>query len=217
VKRQVPLAIVVGLALVIVAVVGYFALIRPKQAESARLDEEIAELQTKVDAALAATRERRPESIIRVADIFELSKAMPDKDDMPGIILELNAVATASGIQFRSITPQAPVDKQTYRALPISLTFEGNYFDLTDFLFRLRNLVAVRDGRLRATGRLFTLDALDMHEAQDGFPQIEAVLTISAYAFGGATAGAPPAAPTSTEPTPTTTTAALTQDAVGAP
>jgi Tfp pilus assembly protein PilO len=215
-KKQVPLAVVVGLALVIVAVVGYFVLIRPKQAESARLDEEITELQTKVDAALAAMRERRPESIIRVADIFELSKAMPDKDNMPGIILELNAVATASGIQFRSITPQAAVDKQTFRALPISLTFEGNYFDLTDFLFRLRNLVAVRDGRLRATGRLFTLDALDMHEAQDGFPEIEALLTISAYAYGGATAGAPPA-PTSTDAAPTTTTPDLTQDALGAP
>jgi type IV pilus assembly protein PilOP len=214
-KKQVPLAIVVGLALVIVAVVGYFALVRPKQAENARLDEEIAELQTKVDAALAATRQRRPGTVIRVADIFELSKAMPGKDDMPGIILELNSIATASGIQFLSITPKGAIDKQTYRALPISLTFEGNYFDLTDFLFRLRNLVAVRDGRLRATGRLFTLDALDMHEAQAGFPQIEAVLTISAYAYGGATSAAAPPAP---EATPTTTTTAeLSQDAVGAP
>jgi hypothetical protein len=66
----------------------------------------------------------------------------------------------------------------------VTLTFEGNYYDLTDFLYRLRNLVAVRDGVLGASGRLYTLDALDMQEAEGGFPKIRATLTVSAYSFG---------------------------------
>ena len=53
----------------------------------------------------------------------------------------------------------------------MTLTFEGNYYDLTDFLFRLRNLVSVRDGVLEANGRLYTLDALDLAEGGDGFPR----------------------------------------------
>ena len=129
---------------------------------------------------------------------------MPDTDDMPGIILDLNAVAEATGIKFVSIQPSAPTPKTGYSAIGITLTFEGNYFDLTDFLFRLRNLVTVRDGRLSSSGRLFTLDTLSMKEGEEGFPNISAGLTLSAYVFGAtdpaATALTPP--PTGTEPPP---------------
>ena len=59
---------------------------------------------------------------------------------------------------FIAITPQGTVSRTGYKVQPIQLTFHGNYFDLTDFLFRMRNLVTVRDGVLRASGRLFTLD-----------------------------------------------------------
>ena len=211
-KRQISITHVVAVALVIVAAVAYMLLIRPKAAESAHLSEEIAELETKVAAAREAARPEQPGAAIKVADLFRLAKAMPDEDDMPGIILELNSVASAAGVDFRSISPQTVVPKEGYRALPIALTFEGNYYDLTDFLFRLRNLVIVRDGRLQASGRLFTLDALDMHEGREGFPQIEAVLTVSAYAYGGSTTavGAPP---TTTASTGTTTTTSDSQEA----
>jgi hypothetical protein len=67
--------------------------------------------------------------------------------------------------------------------------------------------VTVKDGKLYASGRLYTLDALDMHEAKTGFPHIEAVLTVSAYAFGSGTpAAAAPGAPAQTETGTTSTT-----------
>ena len=47
----------------------------------------------------------------------------------------------------------------------------------------MRNLVSVRDGKLAASGRFFTLDTLDMHEAPDKFPQIQAILIVSAYIY----------------------------------
>jgi type IV pilus assembly protein PilO len=187
-KRQVPVTLVVALALVVVVAVAYFTLIRPQRAESARLDEEIAALEPKVDAALAASQGGEAQAAVRVAEIFELAKAIPGEEDMAGIILELDSVATSAGTRFLSITPAAPTEKGDYRAIPISLTFEGSYYDLTDFLFRLRNLVAVRDGELAVKGRLFTLDSLDMHAAREGFPQIEAALTISAYVYGAGAA-----------------------------
>jgi Tfp pilus assembly protein PilO len=190
VKRHVPITLVVAFALVIIAAVAYFMLVRPQRAESARLDEEIATLEQKVDAALTASQGGESHAAVRVADVFELAKAIPGEEDMAGIILELDSVAAAAGTRFLSITPGAPAEKGEYRAIPIALTFEGSYYDLADFLFRLRNLVAVRDGKLAAKGRLFTLDSLDLHGAQDGFPRIEAVLTISAYVYG---AGADPA------------------------
>jgi Tfp pilus assembly protein PilO len=181
VKKQMPLWPVIAGVLLIVTLVAYFVLIRPKRAEAGRLGDEIAQLETDVQAAKLAAKPKQGSTKLQVADLFELAKAMPDRDDMPGIILELNAVAESAGVRFKAIAPQAAVAGEGYRSIPISLTFVGNYYDLTDFLFRLRNLVAVDDGELAASGRFFTLDTLDMHEA--GLPQIEALLVVSAYVY----------------------------------
>jgi Pilus assembly protein, PilO len=213
VKRQIPAALVVAPALLIVAAVGFFLLVKPKMDESSSLDERIAEFQGKVDVALAGQRQGTPGQSIKVADLFRLTKAMPESTDMAGVILELNSVAERSGVDFVSISPAAPVAAPAgYQAVPIKLTFEGNYYDLTDFLFRLRNLVIVRDGELESAGRLFTLDGLDLVQGSLGFPQVQAGLTVSAYTFapGAAPAvgAATPATPPATTTAPTTTTPA---------
>ena len=201
-KKQIPIWPVIGLAILMVAAVAYMVVIRPKRAESGRLDEQIAEMQMKVSAAQLASRHQQQATTIKVADVFEVSKAMPDTDDMPGIILDLNSVAEATGIKFLSIQPSAPTPKTGYSAIEITLTFEGNYFDLTDFLFRLRNLVTVRDGRLSSAGRLFTLDTMSMKEGKDGFPSINAGLTVSAYVYGAPDPTAAVVPPPSTEAPP---------------
>jgi len=208
VKRDIPIALVIAPVLLLVAVVGYFFLVKPKQDEAGRTSDEIAELETQIAVAQAAAKApaRGQDETIRVADVFRVTKAMPDEDDMPGILLELDGVASASGVRFVSISPQAPIVQSTYTALPVNLSFEGNYYDLTDFLFRLRNLVSVRDGKLEADGRLYTLDTLSMQEGPNGFPDIAASLTVTAYVYSTTPAAAVPAAPASTDTTATTTT-----------
>jgi type IV pilus assembly protein PilO len=218
VKKQMPLWPVFAGALLIVMVVGYFVLIRPKRAEAGRLSDQIAKLETDVSAAKLASRPKEADANLKVADLFELTKAMPDRDDMPGIILELNSTAEAAGVKFKAIAPQDAVIQEGYRVIPISLTFEGNYYDLTDFLFRMRNLVSVDDGKLAASGRFFTLDTLDMHEA--GLPQIEALLVVSAYVYDPSAHSAtalPVPVPTTTGATTGTTTAADSSAAGGLP
>jgi len=210
VKRQIPAAAIAVPALLILALVGYFLLIKPKQDAAGRLSDEIATLETQLAVAMAAQRQPQgDESAIQVADVFRVTKAMPDDDDMPGIILELNAVASAAGIEFVSIAPQSAAVRSSYTALPINLSFEGNYYDLTDFLFRLRNLVNVRDGELEADGRLYSLDTLSMQEGPGGFPEIAASLTVTAFYYSTTPPAAPaaPAAPATTDTSATTTTA----------
>ena len=216
-KKQIPLTPVLAIALVIAALAGYFGVIAPKQAQSAELEDQIAELETKLAVAARPQPAAAPKVEIDVADVFRLAKAMPDQDDLPGQILELNSIALSTGVKFLAIQPAEPVSRGAYYGLPVVLTFEGNYYDLTDFLFRLRNLVNVRDGVLDATGRLYTLDAIEFQEGAGGFPNIKAVLTVSAYSYGAppATAAAAAAAPagTSTTGTTATTTAATTTTA----
>ncbi len=125
---------------------------------------------------------------IRTADLFKLTKAMPDNADMPDILLELSRVAHDTGIQFQSITPQAATLLSGYQVVPIDLIFQGSYYDLADFVYRLRNLVTVHDGRLAATGRLFSVDSIDFSEGQQKFPQILATLTVDAFVYGSASA-----------------------------
>ena len=214
-KRQIPIALVIAPALLIVAAVGFFLLVKPKMDESSSLDERITEFRGKVDVALAAQRQGTPGGSIRVADLFRLTRAMPESIDMAGVILELNSVAERSGVDFVSISPAAPVAAPAgYQSVPIKLTFEGNYYDLTDFLFRMRNLVVVRDGELETAGRLFTLDGLDIVEGTGGFPQVQAGLTVSAYTFAPGAAPAPGATPAPAAATPpAATTTAPTAEA----
>jgi hypothetical protein len=90
--------------------------------------------------------------------------------------------------------------------LPITVTFQGNFYNLADFLYRLRSLVTVHGGRLDATGRLFAVDTLAFNESELKFPQIQATLVIDAFVYATAPVPVPAAEP----PAGTTTTSAAT-------
>ena len=136
---------------------------------------------------------------------------MPDQTDMPDIVLELNKIAEDSGITFEQITPATTATALSgYEAIPITVEFQGNFYELSDFLYRLRNLVDVRHGALDASGRLFAIDTISFAEAPPppGFPQIRAHLVIDAFVFGTGTA--PTVEPAGTTPTGTTGTTGAT-------
>ena len=208
--------IVVGF--LVLAAGGWFTLIRPQHAKASDLDTQIADTNSAIDAARALTLEAKKGAQIRVADLYRLTKAMPDQLDMSGILLELNQVAEDSGITFEQITPSATATPISgYLAIPITVEFQGNFYDLSDFLYRIRNLVDVRHGTLDATGRLFAIDEVDFAEAPPppGFPQIRAHLVIDAFVYGTGTA--PTVAPPPTGTTGATGATGVTPPAPPAP
>ena len=211
-KQRLPLWAQVALIVVGVLVLGaaaFFGLIRPKKAEAARLQKETDAAKAQVTDYYSKRAEVTGRPKIRSADLFRLAKAMPSQADMSGVLLQLNQIAADTGITFQSIAPQNSVPISGYQAVPIHLTFEGNFYNLVDFLFRLRNLVDVEHGQLNATGRLFAIDTLSFDEAQGGFPQISATLVVDAFVYGTLTpATATPTTTTSTTSTSTTTTTA---------
>jgi hypothetical protein len=213
---QVALAVAAALAL---AAAGWFLVVSPQRAKSGELAAEVASTQQQIEANRLATLEAESVEPIAVADLFRLSKAMPDRADMSGVLLELNRIAADTGITFESISPQTAVPVSGYQAVPIQLTFKGNFYNLSDFLYRLRTLVHVDDGRLAASGRLFAIDTLDFAEAQEGFPRITASLVVAAFVYGtGAPATATPAPTTpTTTTTPTTEPDPLASGATAAP
>jgi type II secretory pathway pseudopilin PulG len=223
VKRRMPQPVLIALIVlgfVVAGLGGWFMLIGPQRSQAKELDTQIADTNNAISAARALTLEAKKGAQIRVADLFRLTKAMPDQTDMPGILLELNQVAEDSGITFEQIAPSTTATPISgYLAIPITVEFQGNFYDLSDFLYRLRNLVDVRRGALDATGRLFAIDTIDFAEAPPpaGFPQIQAHHVIDAFVFGtgtaptvpgpstsGATGATGATGPTTTAPTTTT-------------
>jgi len=190
VKKPIPQSVVIALiavGFVLAAAGGYFLVIGPQRSKAADLSKQISDTNDAISSARALTLQAKQGADIRIADVFKLTKAMPDQTDMAGIVLELNQVAQASGITFEQITPSATaVPLSGYVAIPITVEFEGNFYELADFLYRLRNLVDVRHGALDATGRLFAIDTISFAEAPPppGFPQIRAQLTIDAFVYG---------------------------------
>jgi hypothetical protein len=212
-KQRIPKPAAIALVVVgllVAGALGYFALISPKRSSSAELATEIVLTESEIQARRIAQRQTPTAEPIRAADLFRVTKAMPNKYDMPGMLLELNRIARETGIRFESITPQDGADAGGYLRQPIDLVFEGNFYELSDFLYRLRTLVSVHGGELRATGRLFTVRTLSFVEGERTFPQIKATLGVDAYVYGtGDPSAAPtppaepaPAPPPAAEPTP---------------
>jgi Tfp pilus assembly protein PilO len=199
VKRKLsPRALFVAVigGVLVYALVFWFLMVSPKRAEATQLKAEVAGLEiTVTQARIAATlRTNEDTKPIAVADIFRLAKAMPAVPDMPGILLELDRIAEETGVQFQSVAPVASSVVGDYQTVPITLAFDGNFYELSDFLFRLRTLVGVRGGELRAAGRLFSVDTISFAESPKGFPELSATLSVVAYVYGSdvpASAGAP--------------------------
>jgi Tfp pilus assembly protein PilO len=208
--------VLVVVGLIAYLALGYLLLISPQRSKGSDLKKQVADTEAQINQYRTLSAQAKAAAPIRVADLFRLEKAMPNEVDMAGIVLELSRIAGDSGITFESITPQGVVAAPGYQVLPVALIFDGNYFELSDFLYRLRSLVRVRSGRLASSGRLFIVDAISFSESEKSFPRIQATLVVNAYVYGDAPApgAAPAAAPATTTAStstlgeaPTTTTA----------
>jgi type IV pilus assembly protein PilO len=210
---QIVLAV---LGALILGGVGYFMLVQPEGSKLKQIKAKESDAQQALAAYSQKVAVARSAPKIRIADVYRLAKAMPSQTDMPDVLLELSQLARDSGIQFDSISPQPEISLGTFSVLPISVTFNGTFYDLADLLYRLRSLVEVHAGTLDATGRLFSVDSLTFGQSpQQSFPHIQATLVIDAYVYGSAAAPAaapapPPASTTSTTGTTTTTSTTST-------
>lgn len=214
-QRKVPVIGVVIAACVLAAAAGYFVLIAPQRSESGRLAARIAETEQRI--AEYRVQGRNQQKPLRFAELFSLTKAMPDHDDMPDVLLELSGIAGATGIVISSVSPSTPAIETGYRRLPIDVVFEGSFYELSDFLYRLRNLVTVREGTLDAKGRLLSVESVQFSEGTKRFPQLLATVKMSAFVYDETATSADSAAPPATEGTEPSSPSPEAPTAVGAP
>jgi type IV pilus assembly protein PilO len=209
-KKVSPKAVpfLIGGALLLVALIGWLGVVGPQRSQAAKLKKEIDDTQSQVLVLTAQQNQKQTpaQEIVKVADLFRLTKAVPDQVRMPDILLELSKVAGEAGISFDSIAPGSAVARAGYSVIPISVVFEGNYYQLSDLLYRLRNLVEVHNENLVTTGRLFTVDHVAFQQGKGGFPSLQATLTVDAFVY----TGLPDPNATTTSSTDTTSTETTT-------
>lgn len=107
-----------------------------------------------------------------------------------------------------TLPPGATVGPAGFPIEPFTFTFTGNFFHLANFFGRLQKFVVATNKRLAVSGRLMTLNAINLGPSTTGFPQITASIGATTFllpASQGLTAGATPAGPaTSTTQTVST-------------
>lgn len=217
-SKGMAIAMIVGGDLLLL-ILGWFLLVSPQRA-TARSNARAAEAaQVQIDQAQQAattpvtpvTQPKQPE--IRTAYLYKLSKAMPLTTDMPNLLLELNQVVHEAGVQLISISP-TPTNTTNGTTL-INLSVTGDFYSLTDLLYRLRSLVAVRNGGLDVSGRLFSIGSVALTPTGTA-RDLDGSISLTAYTFGTSSSAAatlPPADTTGSTTGATTTTADTTPSA----
>ena len=179
------IAIAVG-AVLVYALVLWFLLISPKRAEATTLADDVIAAELRLAEARVSSTRPQPAGT-QVSDVVRLAKAMPSSADQPGLVLELDRLARSTGVKLGSITPREMlVTPGSPNAIPVVVTAEGSYRQITRFVRRARELVRVRGGDVRATGRLFAAQAVELTESNaKGFPLLDATITFNAFVYDG--------------------------------
>jgi Tfp pilus assembly protein PilO len=94
--------------------------------------------------------------------------------------------------------------------MPYTLTFNGDFFHIADFIKGLDSLVKTQNARVSVDGRLITINGFSLApDPSSGFPALEATFSVTTYLTPpaqGVTAGATPEAPAPETATPAATT-----------
>jgi Tfp pilus assembly protein PilO len=94
--------------------------------------------------------------------------------------------------------------------MPYEVTFDGNFFQIADFIKGVDSLVDTKKTQVSVDGRLVTVDGFSLEAAPDkGFPALQASFALTTYLTPpteGGVAGASPELPSPAEATPAAAT-----------
>jgi hypothetical protein len=207
----------------------WFLALAPKREEAAKLEGKIATKQAAVQTAqqtLASYQASKDGYSRNYATLVRLGKAVPEDDDVRSLLVQLDAEAGGTGVDFRTIavggsassapattgaaaTVKPPpgavsVGEAGFSQMPFTFSFRGTFSNLSQFFARMERFVTLRNEKMNVTGRLLRLESIDLQVDQDGFPNIRAQIGASSYLVPetqGVTVGATPAGPAATQTT----------------
>ena len=183
-RTSVAIAIV---GLLLVVLVGWLGFVSPQRSKAADLAVEISDSETQLAVAQALVE--GPLLRRSTAELATLRTAIPDDLRMSQVLRQLSKAAADGQVRILGITPQ-PVSKVGVAdVVSMSVTIEGRYFAIRQFLRLLRSRADIKGQKVHASGRLFAIDAIEFNGASSaGGSLINASLTVTAFAFSQAVA-----------------------------
>jgi hypothetical protein len=162
----------------------WFVYVSPHRSTAADLREEVADARAELAQSHGATHRA---NAVPASDVLRLAKAMPVSGDQPGLVLELTGLADEAHVTLGSISSEAAAEGPGGTTMiPVTVTLSGRFEQVTRFVKHTRTLVSVRRGKVRATGRLFSVQSIDLKESVSrGFPQLDATIVLDAFVYDG--------------------------------
>jgi len=192
-------AVFVALLILLVAAAAWVGVVSPKRSDVSKLKGEVAAAQVQVATATQAA------TVANKAAEAAAIKAMPADADEPGILDQLNALGKRTGVLVATVTPNTATVSPTMVGL--SVVVDGKYFQIENFLKKLRTQVRVgKGGRVVSSGRLFDVQSVNI--AQGNAPgRLAATIGVNASVYSAAAAATTPApSTTATASAPTGST-----------
>ena len=184
-KRDI--AILIGLGVVVVVVAWYLLIIGPKKDDAAEKNAQYQTEKKSYDESLARVQRMDEEQVAAKqasADLLKLNKLVPSDSQVPSMIVEMQSTADLAGIKFMKIVPDTAVAGVAGGTIvPFELNFQGEYYDVTDFLYRVENFARMEGTNVNVTGRLISVVTLELVEPDiDGsFPDVLVKIGANAY------------------------------------
>lgn len=202
-RNQLVIAVVV---LVLAAVAATVFVVVPQFTQASEVDAQIEAERANLAAAKALVERRqsaKAQSAQNEVELMRIANQIPDAPQLPSVIIDLQDVANASGLEFPQITvgdmtPGKDAQGQetaAYSALPITLVLRGEWADLIEYYRKIDKL----DRGVRITSSSFTY--VPETDTSDAYVQANIVLEV----YVMAASSEPPASSGATSATPDAT------------
>lgn len=119
--------------------IGYAFLVKPATEKLSDLDQEIAAAQRRLDKSIAEIQ--KADSLENIWGVYENKFKQPASKEgtMSSILSEIEAVAAQLGIQIANLTPKRVRETEFYNRFSVTLTIDGEFNDILQFLHTLQN------------------------------------------------------------------------------
>ena len=229
-------AVLVGVALLALAIVFWMLVLSPKREEAAALDKQAQQLKTSLaqhQSEVAEAEEAKREFPTDYQHLVVVGKAVPGGDETASLLVQMNRIAGGTHGTFVNIklgasgggeeAPASPTEVAAsllplgasvgpagLAVMPYEVTFDGDFFQIADFIKGIDSLVDTKQDRVSVDGRLVTIDGFSLEASPGkGFPALQASFALTTYLAPpgeGPAAGASPELSSPGEATPAAAT-----------
>lgn len=174
--------ILIGVGILAVALAVFFLLLNPIRNDISDLESQKIEEQGKIDNLTVQLRQYealRDKSKWNQARLLELSKMIPERAEIPSLIIQIEYLADKAGIEVIRITPGSPGGGEgAYWTMTFSLNFSGTFYHVVDFMDRVEKMVG-------GPGRLLTVKSVSLapRVIPGTVSDVEESVTMTLYAF----------------------------------